>query len=154
MSARARLMTDSSVECDVHRPYDPPMEDRAARLEEDMRDVKSVLPRLEPIIRIDATLTATLPNLATKAELAELRTEVTKEIEDLRVGLTKEIADVRTELRKEIMDVRTDLGKEIADLRNEMTDRFADVPTKTYLWGILAAGNSGSADHRLWRRWR
>ena len=78
-------------------------------------------------------LTSTLPNLATKAEFAELRTEVTKEIGDVRIGLTKEIADVRADLTKEIANVRTDLG----NLRNEMIDRFANVPTKTYLWGIL-----------------
>lgn len=48
------------------------MEARVARLEEDVRDVKAVLARIEPmIIRIDATMTATLPTLATKAELAE-----------------------------------------------------------------------------------
>ena len=36
-----------------------------------MRDVKTTLARLEPmIVRIDATLTATLPHLATKTELA------------------------------------------------------------------------------------
>ncbi|MBV8614952.1 MAG: hypothetical protein JOY66_14485 [Acetobacteraceae bacterium] len=47
------------------------------RLEEDMRDVKATLVRLEPmIVRIDATLTATLPHLATKAELADLRSEL------------------------------------------------------------------------------
>ena len=98
-------MTELSVEGGIRPPYDLLMEDRVARLEEDMRDVKSVLSRLEPmIVRIDATLTSTLPNLATKAEVADLRIEVTKEIVDLRL---------------------------------EMIQRFADVPTKTYLWGIL-----------------
>ncbi|MFL5286249.1 MAG: hypothetical protein ACJ8AW_36050 [Rhodopila sp.] len=120
-------MTELSVEGGIRPPHDLPMEDRVARLEEDMRDVKSVLSRLEPmIVRIDATLTSTLPNLATKAEVADLRTEVTKEIADLRTEVTKEIAEVRTEL-----------SKEIVDLRLAMIQRFADVPTKTYLWGIL-----------------
>jgi hypothetical protein len=116
MPAGTRRVTDLSVEGGIRPPYDLLMEDRVARLEEDMRDVKSVLSRLEPmIVRIDATLTSTLPNLATKAEIAELRIEVTKEI----------------------AEVRTDLTKEIVDLRLEMIQRFADVPTKTYLWGIL-----------------
>jgi hypothetical protein len=62
-------------------PYDPRMEARVARLEEDMREVKAVLSRLEPmIVRIDAVVGATLPTLATKAELAvwgsDLRTEL------------------------------------------------------------------------------
>ncbi len=88
-----------------------------------MQEVKSVLSRLEPmIVRIDATLTATLPNLATKAEVANLRSDMTREISGLRT---------------EIGSLRTDTGKEIAALRTEMIARFADVPTKTYLWGIL-----------------
>jgi len=61
-------------------PIDRPerdLEPRVARLEEDMRDVKATLARLEPmIVRIDAALTATLPHLATKAELADLRSEL------------------------------------------------------------------------------
>src|ERR1700722_8431452 len=70
-------------------PYDRGMEARISRLEEDMREVKSAVGRLEATtIRIEAMLAATLPHLATKAELAELR---------------------------------------------------AESPTKTYMWGILAA---------------
>lgn len=65
-------MPDVHVENARAQPYDPRMEARAARLEEDMREVKAVLSRLEPmIIRIDAVVSATLPTLATKAELAE-----------------------------------------------------------------------------------
>ncbi len=46
-------------------PYNPDMEARLARLEDDMREVKAITTRIE------AVLTATLPHLATKAELAE-----------------------------------------------------------------------------------
>jgi hypothetical protein len=53
-------------------PYDRRMEARISRLEGDMRDVKSAVARLEATtIRIEAMLAATLPHLATKAELAE-----------------------------------------------------------------------------------
>ena len=53
-------------------PHDPGMEARVTRLEDDVREIKQVLGRLEPmIVRIDATIQATLPTLATKAELAE-----------------------------------------------------------------------------------
>ena len=82
------------------------MEDRVAKLEGDMQDVKSVLSRLEPvIIRIDATLTATLPHLATRAE-------VHSEVSGLR--------------------------SEISELRIDMTRKLADLPTKTYMWAVLA----------------
>jgi hypothetical protein len=53
-------------------PYDRGMEARISRLEEDMREVKSAVGRLEATtIEIKAMLAATLPHLATKAELAE-----------------------------------------------------------------------------------
>jgi hypothetical protein len=48
-------------------------EARVDRLEEDMREIRATLARLEPMIsRIDAVL----PHLATKAELADLRGEL------------------------------------------------------------------------------
>jgi chromosome segregation ATPase len=167
-------MTESPVAPANRRPYDLPMEDRVARLEDDMQEVKSVLSRLEPmIVRIDATLTATLPNLATKAEVADLRTDLTREIsglraevaadvsglrsdatalraemtteigslrsemKSLRAEMTTEIGSLRGQTTKEIADLRSETTKEIAALRTEMIARFADVPTKTYLWGIL-----------------
>jgi len=53
------------------------LEGRLDRLEEDVREIKATLVRLEPMInRIDATL----PFLATKVELANLRTEVLTEL--------------------------------------------------------------------------
>ena len=46
--------------------------DRLDHLERDVREIKTTLARLEPmIIRIDERLVAELPHLATKAELAE-----------------------------------------------------------------------------------
>ena len=81
------------------------MEDRVALLEGDMQDVKSLLFRLEPlIICIDATLTSTLPHLATRAAVAA---------------------------------VRSDVNKDISGLRLEMNQKLSDLPTKTYMWGIL-----------------
>ena len=60
------------------------MEARVSRLEEGMREVKSSIDRLEErtarlevgIAEIKAMLEATLPHLATKAEVADLRTEM------------------------------------------------------------------------------
>jgi hypothetical protein len=60
-------------------PYHPRMEARVARLEQDMQEVKAVLGRIEPlIIRIDATM----PHLATKAELAVLGSDLRAELAD------------------------------------------------------------------------
>ena len=65
-------MSDIPVAGQTGGPYDRGMEARITRLEEDMRDVKSAMARLEATtIEIKAMLAATLPHLATKAELAE-----------------------------------------------------------------------------------
>jgi hypothetical protein len=59
-------------------------EARIDRLEEDMREIRTTLARLEPMItRIDAVM----PLLATKAELADLRSEMTTGFAALRVEL-------------------------------------------------------------------
>ena len=61
-------MPDGPVERSAPAPYDPGMEARVARLEQDMREVKAILAQMLPmIVRIDATI----PHLATKAELAD-----------------------------------------------------------------------------------
>lgn len=74
-------MPDMHVEKGGGTPYDPGMEARVARLEQDVHEVKTVLSRLEPmIVRIEAILGATLPTLATKAELAELRSDLRTEL--------------------------------------------------------------------------
>ncbi len=76
-------MPDTAVEPTSGSPYDPRLELRVARLEDDMREMKSVLGQIMPILtRIDATLIGTLPHLATKAELSELRAELRAELAD------------------------------------------------------------------------
>src|ERR1700722_7861087 len=77
-------MPDTSVAPQDGEPYDPRMEARVSRLEEHMGDVKSAITSLDArtarvelaIVRIEAMLAATLPYLATRAEVAELRTEM------------------------------------------------------------------------------
>jgi hypothetical protein len=56
-------------------------DDRLGRLEEDVRDIKTAIAGLVPmIVRIDERLNTALPHLATKAEfttgLSDLRTEI------------------------------------------------------------------------------
>jgi hypothetical protein len=59
------------------------------------------------IIRIDAMLTATLPHLATKAELSDLRSEMNERFAQVDVKFA------------------------------EVNLKFGDVPTKTYMWGVI-----------------
>jgi glycerol kinase len=61
-----------------HGPhYDPLMEARVSRLEEEMREEKAARARLEAaVLRVETILTTVLPHLATKADIAELRAEL------------------------------------------------------------------------------
>lgn len=52
--------------------YDRGIEQRLSRVENEVRDVKDTLAELKAMVgRIDERLNATLPHLATKADLAE-----------------------------------------------------------------------------------
>ena len=74
-------MPDTPVAPHEGAPYDPAMEARVSRLEEDMRDVKAGWSRMEAtLVRVEALLEATLPHLATKAQLAELSAELRAEL--------------------------------------------------------------------------
>jgi uncharacterized protein YceH (UPF0502 family) len=82
------------------------LEPRVGRLEADVAEIKAILNRLAP--RIDEMygfLTAKLPELATKAEVADLRTETKTEIAAVRAKL----AALRTELKSEIAELRIEI---------------------------------------------
>ena len=59
-------------------------------------------------------------DLATRADLAEVRTILQADLAEVRTELKAEIAEVRTELRTEIAAVRTS----IADLRADLYGRL------------------------------
>jgi hypothetical protein len=100
------------------------LEPRVARLEADVAEIKSILNRLAPRIdEIYGFVTAKLPELSTKAELAELRTETKTGTAALRTELKTEIAELRTETKTEIAALRTELKSEIAELRIEIMQR-------------------------------
>ena len=107
-------MPDTPVEPKADDPYHPGLETRVSRLEDDVRDVKATMGRLELLVtEIKATLDATLPHLATKAELADLRTETRADIAAARLTTERELAALRTDL--------------------------AEKPGKAYMWGMLTA---------------
>jgi hypothetical protein len=156
---RERPMPDTPVDRPEPSPYDPGHEGRISRLEDEMRDVKATLAQMLPIlVRIDSTLTATLPHLATKAEMADLRGEIKAEVADLRGELKAEIGDLRGEVTTQIASVRAEIAglrtagqadfasvkSELAVIRTDMAHlatkaELAEKPSKAYLWGVLAA---------------
>jgi hypothetical protein len=140
-SQELAAMPDTPVADRDGGPYDPSVERRVTRLEEDGRQVNAAIAGLEMkvdrletevdrietvvdrldgavqrlelgFVRLETMLAATLPHLATKAELAATRA-------DLRTN-SSAISTLRTELKS---DIATGL---------------AEKPGKTYMWGILA----------------
>lgn len=59
-------------------------------------------------------------DLATRSDLAELRSGIRLEIAELRAELKAEIAELRADLKAEIAELRAELKAEIAELRAEM----------------------------------
>ncbi|ALK07725.2 hypothetical protein Q7M48_05490 (plasmid) [Candidatus Liberibacter asiaticus] len=75
-------------------------------------------------------LETALPYLATKADLADVRTELKQDIANVRTELKQDIANVRTELKADIADVRTELActkSELKDAINSQTKWFMGI---------------------------
>jgi hypothetical protein len=119
-------------------PPSPDLEFRMTRVEHDVGDLKAILGQILPmIVRIDATITATLPHLATKAEM-----------QAGFAALDAKIGDLRTEVHSGDAALRTEMHSEFGKLRSELAEK----PSKTYLWMVLgvlimayAAGLAGLA---------
>lgn len=63
---------DGPVEPSGGGPYDRDLEPRLSRVENDVRDIKDTLIELKmTVVRMESKLDATLPHLATKADLAD-----------------------------------------------------------------------------------
>jgi len=76
-------------------------EARIDRLEADMRDVNVRLRSIEAAVtRIEATLNAVLPHLATKAELTDLRNDTSAGLGSLRSEMTTGFAELRVEIAR------------------------------------------------------
>jgi len=87
-------MPDTPVEPRPDDPYHPALEFRVSRLESDVHDKWATMLRLEVIVtEIKATLDATLPHLATKAEVLGLRGAMKSELAELRSELRTGLAD-------------------------------------------------------------
>jgi hypothetical protein len=95
--------------------------------------------RLELLVtEIKATLDATLPHLATKAELTDMRVESTSmrvEWKDDLAGVRQEIVEFRIATGAEFAAVRLASEKEFSALRADLAEK----PSKTYMWGVLTA---------------
>ena len=76
-------MPDTPVAAPRDPPYDRLMEARVSRLEAEMREEKAARVRLETAaLEVKTILTTTLPYLATKADVAELRADLEARLND------------------------------------------------------------------------
>lgn len=74
-------MPDTPVEPTASGPYDPTVEQRLSRLEQDVSEHRATLRHLErSVTRIETLLEATLPHLATKADLREVEARLDAKI--------------------------------------------------------------------------
>jgi septal ring factor EnvC (AmiA/AmiB activator) len=145
------IMPDTPVDT---APPNRELEFRVSRLEQDMGDVKSILGQMLPmLVRIDATLTTTLPHLATKAELQSAISGVESKIggveskiggvESKIGGVESKISGVESKIsgvESKISGVESKISgveSKISEMRAEMRAELADKPGKTYIWMVL-----------------
>jgi hypothetical protein len=153
------LAVDGPVEPEGGEHYDRGIEPRLSRVEHDVRDLKDTLADLKTIVvRMDAKLDAVLPHLATKADVANLENKLVAmgANMDLRFGAVDakfdavdakfEAMDAKMDAKFDAMDAKMDAKLGVMDARLEATlphlatkADLADKPSKTYMWGILAA---------------
>jgi head-tail adaptor len=92
-------------------------------------------------------------NVATKADLAELRAALSGEFAAVRAELQSEIAAVRVELRSEIAAVRVELRSEIvavrAELRSETAAGKADILKWMFAQTAVTIGGLAALFHLL-----
>ena len=90
-------------------------------------------------------------NVATKADVTELRAATERDIAELRTAMEQAIASLRAEMKHDIADLRAEMKHDIADLRAEMKHDIADLRAATaeqfsilyrHLW-IMAIGIVG-----------
>ncbi len=77
--------------------------------------------------------------VATKTDLAAVKTELAADIAAVRTELAADIAAVRTELAAEIAAVRTELAADIAALRREVAVDIAAVKHDMLRWMVGVA---------------
>ena len=73
---------------------------------------------------------AVFQGVATKEDLAELRTELKADIAELRAEVKVDITELRTEVKADITELRTEVKADIAELRTEVKADIASLRTE------------------------
>ncbi len=85
--------------------------------------------------------------VATKTDLAELKTELKQDISELRAELKQDIGELRVEFKQDIGELRAELKQDIGELRVELKQDIGEVKggiaaleTKMLRWSITMTG--------------
>jgi hypothetical protein len=96
-------------------------------------DVEDILKRLGNVetdvseLKSKASaILATIPHLATKADVADVRSAVA----ELRAEMLSEFGSVRTEMSSEFGSMRAEMSSEFGSVRTEMSSEFGSVRTE------------------------
>ena len=130
-------MPDTPIAMPERGPYDPSVEQRFSRLEEDVRDLKAIAVSIDGrFANFDArfaSLDARFANLDSRFDRFEARTtRVEEALIELKTMFAATLPHLAT--KADLADVRTELKEDIAEIKVSLAEK----PGRTYMWGILA----------------
>jgi len=98
------------------------------KLAKRLRQADFTQPQAEALA--EAVAEAMVENVATRPDLAQLRTGLQQDIGELRAELKQDVADLRAELKQDIAQLRADLKQDIAAIRTELKRDIAELEIK------------------------
>jgi outer membrane murein-binding lipoprotein Lpp len=134
-------MPDTPVADRDGGPYDPSLEGRVLRLEEDGRQVNAAVAGLG--VKVDRLETKVDHLDTTVARLDAKVDRLDASIQRLDVGfvrLESMLAAILPQLatKGELASTRADLQGLLTELKSDIATGLADKPSKAYMWGVLA----------------
>jgi len=79
------------------------------------------------ITRLEIQFETVIPTLATKADMAELRHDIGKEMHEIRQDIGKDMTDLRQDIGKDMTDLRQEIGKDMHEIRGDMAEIRIDM---------------------------
>ncbi|MBK5910435.1 hypothetical protein CCR85_02880 [Rhodothalassium salexigens] len=99
---------------------------RVSHLESRMTDVEATLRRIEPVLHnLDGFVRGSLPNMATRTELQDLRNEIHSDMESLRSEVRADMQSLRSDLGADMQNMRSDLHTDMQSLRGDLATMAA-----------------------------
>jgi chromosome segregation ATPase len=134
-------MPDTPVADRDGGPYDPSLEGRVVRLEEDGHQVTAAIAGL--VTRFDR-LETKVDHLDSRVDRLETKVDrVDASVQRLELGFIRLESMLAATLphlatKAELTTTRADLQGMLTELKSDVEIGFAEKPSKTYMWGVLA----------------